>query len=570
MSQRKIKKLKKQVEQMAIVKTEITTKFDGFIAIVKSNWKFLVGLCVGVAVLYLNSLNGNFVSDDYATITNNPLIGDFGFAMSGSIVSLSNYLIFKIFGFAGSFPYHLFNLLVYLSVIVLGFVFMYLVTRQKIITQIATLLFATMPLHVEVVSWISGKPYLIMALAFLISIILFISYIKTDDKKYIFPLLASIALNLFVDKIRFFSFVFVAIIYAITYDWKRKYKIGWAKFLLVGLVFITIIGFWAWPAIMVRITAVNSGINASGGLFYNPFFQYPTSIAKYLQLMWFPIDLTLYHTMYIFPNWLNWALILLYIVMVGYFYFKNKNYFFILIFIFAAAAPSMAPVKVSWLVAERYLFLGSMGFCLFLGYIIYDLSKYFKLISSVLFVLILILSVIRTYLRNQDWQTNHNLWVNTCQVSPNSHNAWNNIGDDYDKLKDYQNAIKGFTQSTIVKPNYADAYHNRANIFFKIGRLDLARESYETAIKINPNLFQTYMSLVQIDLNEKNMERAMQDATRLLQFDQMNPQSWYIMGIVQVQFGEIENAQKSMTKALELAPGYKLANDALIQLNSKT
>jgi len=447
---------------------------------------------------------------------------------------------------------------------------MYLVTRQKIITQIATLLFATMPLHVEVVSWISGKPYLIMALAFLISIILFISYIKTDDKKYIFPLLASIALNLFVDKIRFFSFVFVAIIYAITYDWKRKYKIGWAKFLLVGLVFITIIGFWAWPAIMVRITAVNSGINASGGLFYNPFFQYPTSIAKYLQLMWFPIDLTLYHTMYIFPNWLNWALILLYIVMVGYFYFKNKNYFFILIFIFAAAAPSMAPVKVSWLVAERYLFLGSMGFCLFLGYIIYDLSKYFKLISSVLFVLILILSVIRTYLRNQDWQTNHNLWVNTCQVSPNSHNAWNNIGDDYDKLKDYQNAIKGFTQSTIVKPNYADAYHNRANIFFKIGRLDLARESYETAIKINPNLFQTYMSLVQIDLNEKNMERAMQDATRLLQFDQMNPQSWYIMGIVQVQFGEIENAQKSMTKALELAPGYKLANDALIQLNSKT
>jgi tetratricopeptide (TPR) repeat protein len=133
----------------------------------------------------------------------------------------------------------------------------------------------------------------------------------------------------------------------------------------------------------------------------------------------------------------------------------------------------------------------------------------------------LVLYSARIFFRNIDWNTNHNLWVNTCQVSPNSHNAWNNIGDDYDKLASaettndgkltqYYNAIKGFTQSTVIKPNYADAYHNRANIFFKIGRLDLARDSYETAIYYSPNLYQTYLSLTQIDLMQNNLQLAYQ------------------------------------------------------------
>jgi len=53
-------------------------------------------------------------------------------------------------------------------------------------------------------------------------------------------------------------------------------------------------------------------------------------------------------------------------MMVGYFFFKDKRYFFALSFIVAAILPSMAPAKVSWLVAERYAFLASLGFCLFL------------------------------------------------------------------------------------------------------------------------------------------------------------------------------------------------------------
>lgn len=570
MSQRKIKKLKALQTLQSNHVNESEYKYFGILNLLRENWKFLVGLCVGVFGLYFNSLAGAFVSDDYATIPQNPLINDFVLAAKGSVVGLSNYFIYQIFGFSSPIPYHLYSLLIYLIVIVSSFLFVFILFENKLLAQLSSLLFAVMPIHVEAVSWISGKPYSLMALSFLISMIIMVKYLKTGNKFYLWPLALSIIFNIYVDKIRFFSFLFVSIIYVFTFNWKGKDKVDWYKIFLGVSIFLVAIVIIAYPAIMIRINAVNSGVNASGSLFYNPFFQYPTSIAKYLQLMWFPIDLTLYHTMYIFPNWLNWSILLTYVSMLIYFFFTNKKYFFGLIFIFATAAPSMAPIKVSWLVAERYVFLGSLGFAIFLGMIVVDLSKYFRLLPSTVFVSLVILSIVRTWTRNIDWQSNHNLWVNTCQVSPNSHNAWNNIGDDYDKLKDYPNAIKGFTQSTIVKPNYADAFHNRANIFFKIGRLDLARESYLLAVQINPGLFQTYLSLTQVDLMDKRGEQAIADATMATKVAPDNPQSWYVLGVVLAQLGNISESKLTMEKVLQMNPDFKPAADALMQLRSQS
>jgi tetratricopeptide (TPR) repeat protein len=175
---------------------------------------------------------------------------------------------------------------------------------------------------------------------------------------------------------------------------------------------------------------------------------------------------------------------------------------------------------------------------------------------------------IRVFLRNIDWQTNHNLWVNTCQVSPNSHNAWNNIGDDYDKLQQYENAVKGFTQSTIVKPNYADAYHNRANIFFKIGRLDLARDSYQTALYYSPQLYQTYLSLTQIDLMEGKIDLAMQHAETSVKLQPDNPQSAYVLAVVYAQAGRTADAQGILENILKQIPTYEPAIQALQQIKA--
>ena len=571
MSQRKIKKLKK-LDKILLKDNDVAVepfgcKEKSFFEIIRNNKIFIILLIFGTFLLYLNGMSGAFVSDDYATIPNNPSVTDVTNTMGDvfSFVTFSNSVLANIFGVGSPTPYHIYSLIIYLIICVLVFVFTYLLL-DKNMAYVSSIIFAVMPIHVEAVTWISGKPYIMTTIFMMAALCNFLLYLKTKQKKYLYLLVVFEVLALLTEKVRFMSFFLILIGYVLTY-WKR-HNINIGKFLLTmsGLLIVSLVVIY--PYIMNRVNIVNGEINGSGSVFYDPFFQYPTAMAKYLQLLFVPTDLTLYHTMYVFPIWLNWAILLSYLSMLIYFYFKNKKYFFALAFIFAAAAPSMAPVKVSWLVAERYMFLGSLGFAIFLGLIILDLSKYFKILPGLLFISLMILSMIRVWTRNIDWQTNHNLWVNTCQVSPNSHNAWNNIGDDYDKLKDYQNAIKGFTQSTIVKPNYADAYHNRANIFYKIGRLDLARESYNTALTFNPSLYQTYMSLIQIDLNERNGEQAMIHSSKLLEANPNDPQSRYVVGVVLAQFGQTDKAKEMFKSILVNYPNYTQARRALLELDA--
>jgi len=576
MSQKRLKKIRR--EEKDKVKNEFE-KVIGFRQIIKRNWKFLFFLLLGVFGLYVNSLQGNFVSDDYATIPQNPQIMSFKHGLSGWMGGLINWGLAVTFGVKSPVHYHIFSLLTYLMILVVLFVFVYLIFGEKI-AKISTILFAVLPIHVEAVSWIAGRPYLINALFILLSMVSLIYFINTSQKKYLYSLLIFIPLSFFAEKTRFAALPLLVVLYWFSFNNPYKKKIDLGKILIIfGCLFLAVIIF-IWPSLLNRIDVVNSGINASESIFYNPFFQYPTAIAKYLQLIWFPADLTLYHTMYIIPNWINWLILLTFLSLIGISFFKDRKIFFALSFIFLAAAPSMLPVKISWLVAERYVFLGSLGWSIFLALIFEKVAKKVKLLSLIVLVLLVLIYSTRVFLRNIDWQTNHNLWVNSCQVSPNSHNAWNNIGDDYDKLaqlektekgimRQYLNAIKGFTQSTVVKPNYADAFHNRANIFYKIGRLDLARDSYKIALSFNPMMYQTYLSLIQIDLVEKKYDLASEDLKALKKINPTDVQVWYVEAFIDIKKGDIAKAKEILQAIVTKFPDYLDAVNLLKNINEE-
>ena len=578
MSQKKAKKLRK-IETVIFTEKKDIESVKGIRQILKDSWKFLLVLCFGIFVLYFNSLHGNFVSDDYAGITDNTTITNLGSQINASlIVGICNWLIAILFGVGSSIPYHLFSLILYFIVCVLGFIFIYIVFDKK--TAIfSIILFAVLPIHVEAISWISGKPYLLTSVAVLLELILFVLYLKTGGKKYLWWFIGLLPLTFLVERVRSISLLLLIILFVLAFGINFKKKIPWSKILIISFLSIVVAGILLWPAINSRISDVNDGYNGYGGIFYDPFFQYPTAIAKYLQLSFIPTDLTLYHTMYVLPAWLNWLITLIYLSTIIYFFFKDKKLFFTLAFIFVATAPSMAPVKVSWLVAERYLFLGSLGFCVFLVLFFQRFGKIWKVPILVLFCLIVGLYSVRTFLRNDDWQTNHKLWIRTCQVSPNSHNAWNNIGDDYDKLaqlettdegkiNQYLNSIKGFTQSVTVKQNYADAYHNRANIFYKIGRYDLAKDSYETALSYGPNLYQSYYALLQIDLIEKNYNSAINHLNKLNAVRPNDPQVYYAASVVYANMGQADKAISILEQLVKLNPNWTQAVSLLNQLKA--
>lgn len=562
MSQKKLKELRRKEKDKEDNTGTGGQKLLSLRQLIKKNWKFLVLLLLGAVLLYFNSLKGDFVSDDYAMISQNSQITSFKYGLTGWLGGLINWFLAVTFGVGSPIPFHICSLFCYLLVLLALFVFAYLIVGEKL-AMITTLLFTVLPIHVEAISWISGRPYLINAFSLLVSLIFLIYYLKTTNKKYLYYLLGFLPLAFFAEKTRFVALPLLAVLYWVSFDHPLKKKIKLGKILLVfGSLFLAAVVFM-WPQLLERINTVNSGINASDSVFYSPFFQYPTAITKYLQLLWFPMDLTLYHTMFTIPVWLNWMIILTYLALVIVSFFKDKRIFFALAFIFLASAPSMAPVKISWLVAERYVFLGSVGWAIFLAILWDKINSKFKALSIVLLMALVLAYGVRVFIRNINWQTNHNLWVNTCKVSPSSHNAWNNIGDDYDKLGQYENSVKGFNQSVLLKPNYADAYHNMANIFYKMGRLDLARDSYKKAISINPEMYQSYLSLIQTDLIAKEYDLASEDLESLKKVKPDDAQVWYIGAYIDIQKGEVENAREVLKAITAQFPNYTEAVNLL-------
>jgi len=571
MSQKKYRRLRAVEKQKEVQKEEVITKIvsrESFLNIIKKNWLFLGILFIGVILLYLNAQRGHFVSDDYATISQNPMVTDVkdGFfhpVMFLNTMHISNWFVSTVFGTTNPLPHHVFSLILYLFFLVLAFSFIGKVFGMKL-AYITSIIFALHPIHVEAVSWISGRVYVIIGIYLLLAFMSFINSFETGKIKYIIWMIVFFVAGYLNDWPRIFSLIPLVFLYLWYLGWNNKLVMNKVKKFIPYLIGLFIIfAILIIPHIKNRIGAVNGGYNFSDSIFYNPFFQYPTGIAKYLQLLWAPVDLTLYHTLYVFPAWFNWLIIFVFTWIIFYFIKRDKRIVFALMFFLVVLAPSMAPVKVSWLVAERYVFLASLGFCLFLAILVEDINIRVKNLGYILLVPILCFYCVRVFLRNIDWQTNHNLWVRTVQYSWNSHNAWNNIGDDYDKLGQMDNAIKGFGQSYVVKPNYADAYHNQANIFFKIKRYDLARQGYETAVGISSALFQSYISLTQVALYQGDLNGAWGYSNKLMEAQPNNPQSYYVSGMVLLQAGKEADAVNYFKKALEISPNYTPVIDVL-------
>ena len=57
---------------------------------------------------------------------------------------------------------------------------------------------------------------------------------------------------------------------------------------------------------------------------------------------------------------------------------------------------------------------------------------------------------------------------------------WKNIGNDFFKKEDYENAIKSYKSAIDIDPNFIDAWNNLGLAYLKIGEIDKAKKCHET------------------------------------------------------------------------------------------
>jgi tetratricopeptide (TPR) repeat protein len=487
-----------------------------FVNFFRENRFILAFLALLVLAVYANSFGNGFVSDDVGGFLKNPNLGRFSEVFSGPThFSVSAFLQFIAFHIGGLHPFtfRIINVFSHLGVVVLIYMLLALSVKKET-AIIAAAIFAVHPILTESVSWISGGLYSLYAFFFLLSF-LFYLFSESNPKYFKYAIIFFI-LSVFSSEKALALFLVFAL-YEIAfgnlkYNWKRIMPFFSISLLLL-IIYVAKIGY--------RASAVEAQSYQSGGGMYNPFVQIPVAIGSYLKLIFWPARLTLYQTEMAFTQAQYLILLFITLLFLGaiiWSWLKNKTIFFWLVFFVVTLLPTLTPFKISWIVAERYAYLGTLGIIAVVA-ILFD--KFLKLNENAKmvgwFALVLIVGSLsaRTIIRNQDWKSEDTLWLATAAVAPSGQQIHNNLGDVYARQGDFSRAVEEFKKAIEINPNYADAYHNLGNTYQAMGQLDLAMENYQKAVSINPNLWQSYQNMAaiyfnsgQLDLAEENMKKA--------------------------------------------------------------
>lgn len=532
---------------------------------IKKNKIYFVLLFFLVLASYFNSFNNDFVSDDRGIIIHaNSWTIDYLISHPLSLLRLFLYFVtYKTFGL-NPFFFRIANLLFHLGSVFLVYILVSLMTKPKIGILTASL-FAVHPILIESVVWISGGVYTQYSFFFLISFLSYLIFKKTINKKWLIMSLMFFVFSLLSSE-KAIPLSATFLIFEICFG---KIKENWkniAIFFFLSFLFI----FFNVSKIDESITVFNENPQSTSLELENPLVQIPIAITSYLQLMLWPKDLTLYHSEMVFGQQeyiFRSFIFILFLVSIIYSFIKNRQIFFWLSFFLIPLLLALTPFKVAWIVAERYVYLGSIGLFVLAAEFFNKLAgiKKIKLQVYTIFILIIIALSIRTILRNIDWQNEDNLWIATGKTSPSSPNNHNNLGDVYGRHGDLAGAALEFQTAIKLKPNYADAYHNLANTQMQMGKFDEVIINYQKAIRFNPNLWQSYRGLAIVYFQKKQFDLAILQLQKAIK---INPQDADLLTDLAVIYLQTENksaAKEAFSKALLLNPNNVRAKTGLNQ-----
>lgn len=533
-----------------------------------NNWFFLLALSFLVLLVYMNAIGNDFVADDKGLIINIPSYS-LSSLLSRPFFFLRDFpyfVMYKTVGF-NPFIFRLPNIVFHMGsvwlIFLLASLFKQNITRSVGIFSAA--LFAVHPILVESVAWISGGVYAQYTFFILLS---FVFYLLSYDNRRVYALsLLSFTLSLLSSE-KAVVFCLIPILYELSFgnfkkNWKKAgaYSIVSATYLFLSLV-------------SGRLGAKISGLQADQSLdqtFYNPLVQIPVAITSYLQLIFWPDGLTLYHSEMIFGRLeyvIRSVLFILFMASIVLIYRYNKVIFFWMSFFIIMLLPTLTPLGISWVVAERYVYLSALGVFMVVAWGFSKLLKYqrLRMLSIVVFIFIIIALLTRTIVRNIDWSNEDHLWLASARTSPSSSQNHNNLGDYYGRQGDPEQAAREFKRAIELKPNYADAYHNLGNAYKDMGKTKEAIESYEKAISINPKIWQSYLNIAAIYYENNDFAASKKYLEMGLAIDPKNVNLQTVLGLVYLKMGDTGKARELLENVFKLDPTNQLAKEGLQEI----
>lgn len=353
-------------------------------------------------VAYFNTLNGFFISDDFGFLNflvkqdikvmfldNLPFKGGYFIRPMGNLLWWFDYLLWGL----NPVGYHITNSIIHGLNSLLVCLLAFYILKDETASIFAGILFALHPIHAEVVTWITARYDLACTLFYLLALFTFCLYAYKRHKLYIY-LIAIISYPLaLLSKEMAISLPFVLVLYDFVADRKIKFRL-YLPFIITTLIYL------AWRIILLGDIG---GYRDSSGrpLFFQEFnlLGVVKGVVYHLPVnLLFPLSQAVFSPLHykIFVLLLSAGVLSAVLLRSGR--FKMTVVILSAGWIMLSIIPVYNMLGVGDnLSGSRVLYLPSVGFCIFLAYLI-GRNIALKVIFCSLYVFILLVN-------NSPWNT---------------------------------------------------------------------------------------------------------------------------------------------------------------------
>lgn len=513
-------------------------------------------LIITILVAYINIFQNSFVWDDYDLIVNWPEIRSWQnipkFLIEATnpnypdtyrpIRYIFSIVMYQISG-AHPFGYHVATILLHSIATLLVYTIIRALTTDKHIPLICAVLFGVHPIHTEAITWISSGMDMIGVVFMLSAIALNLQ----DNTKHQFWL------SLFFAGLAYFTLeitVVLPLLLILIISIKRAQHIrsmrlsGVFPYAVLAILYLYI----RW-----RVVGIQEVFGHIDGRIDRTFFLMMHAIVAYTKTLIIPVHLTVNHMLdtgipsfmieigSAFPTTLTYVrsititdphvilggtILCMSVVGLLFFWSRVPLVSLALGWMIITFLPVMNIIPGHTLMAERYAYLPSVGYCLLLAILIRNLLTTMKNGIGHAMIMVLLGLCITGYIsltiqRNAEWKTNITLWETAADRNHYSYIAFTALGKHYVAQREFDKAISAYThilhffpeQKMVIgyltelyihERRYTDAINlirsvillrpREAEVWIKLGDVyrlipdsENALAAYQTAQKIDPD-----------------------------------------------------------------------------------
>lgn len=221
---------------------------------------------------------------------------------------------------------------------------------------------------------------------------------------------------------------------------------------------------------------------------------------------------------------------------------------------------------VGFVIAERVLYMPSMGFCILIAYGFHVLSlKWSKKMTWTLFSLLLLSHSIKTYNRNTDWESEYTIFMSGLKVNQRNAKLFNNVGHALESEGRYSEALNFFHKAVSVQEDDVGAHINVGRTYNHLKMFKEAEEAYLRAksllpkakpgesyqARIAPNHLNVFLNLANlISKNSTRLEEADLLYRQAISMRSDYTQAYINRGDILIKLNRTKEAQEVYERAL--------------------